>query len=91
MIMTDNSRMPFGKYKGVEMKEVPAEYLLELLRTGYKGKVKPHVVSSVLSYIKGMYDVLEVESSQFFPIPEVNEDDLIEVDNSIDFDIFEQE
>ena len=91
MIMTDNSRMPFGKYKGVEMKEVPAEYLLELLRTGYKGKVKPHVVSSVLSYIKGMYDVLEAEIEQTIPIPDVFEDELIEVDNSIDFDIFAED
>jgi hypothetical protein len=91
MQITDTTPMPFGKYKGIEMKEISAEYLLELQRTGYHGKVKPHIVSAVMSYIRRMYDVLEAEIEQTIPIPDVFEDELIEVDNSIDFDIFAED
>lgn len=91
MTITDTTVMPFGKYKGVEMKEIPAEYLLKLQQTGYHGKVKPHVLSAVMTYIAKMQDILEAEIEQTIPIPEVLEDDLIEVDNSIDYDIFGQE
>lgn len=90
MEITDTTPMPFGKYKGMKMQEIPAEYLVELLITGYCGKgVKKHIISAVMEYIREKRDILEQEM-ELIPMPVVDEDDLIDVDNSIDFDIFEE-
>jgi uncharacterized protein (DUF3820 family) len=46
--------MPFGKYKGLELIEVPAEYLLSILKDGKaKGQLK--------EYIEDVKEILELE------------------------------
>jgi uncharacterized protein (DUF3820 family) len=93
MIMTDNSRMPFGKYKGVPMEDVEAAYLLRILNEGFNGKAKKEHITAVQKYAYDNQETLKEEVKQFtsMPMPEVLEEDLIDVDNSIDFDIFEQD
>lgn len=52
--MGDYDLMPFGKYEGLELGDVPAEYLLNILRTGEaKGELK--------QYIEDVKDILELE------------------------------
>lgn len=52
--MDDYSLMPFGKYKGLELIEVPAEYLLSILKDGKaKGQLK--------EYIEEVKEILELE------------------------------
>lgn len=52
--MGDYDLMPFGKYKGYELGDVPAEYLLEILRSGEaQGELK--------EYIQDVKEILEVE------------------------------
>lgn len=52
--MTDESMMPFGKYKGEKMANIPPDYLLWLYDNGkYYGEV--------LQYIKDNLDVLKSE------------------------------
>lgn len=52
--MDDFDLMPFGKYEGIELGEVPAEYLLEILRIGEaQGELK--------EYIQDVKDILELE------------------------------
>jgi len=52
--MDDFDEMPFGKYKGVMLGDVPAEYLLEILRSGEaQGELK--------EYIQDVKEILEVE------------------------------
>lgn len=52
--MGDYDLMPYGKYKGWELGDVPAEYLLNILRTGEaKGELK--------QYIEDVKDILELE------------------------------
>jgi uncharacterized protein (DUF3820 family) len=91
--MTDNSRMPFGKYKGVPMEDVEAAYLLRILNEGFNGKAKKEHITAVQKYAYDNQETLKEEVKQFtsMPMPEVLEEDLIDVDNSIDFDIFEQD
>ena len=52
--MDDYDLMPFGKYKGYELGDVPAEYLLDILKNGEaKGELK--------EYIEDVKEILEVE------------------------------
>lgn len=52
--LNDNSPMPWGKYKGTDMEDVPASYLLWLWNEGKcSGNVK--------EYIKDNLEVLEQE------------------------------
>lgn len=52
--MGDYDLMPFGKYEGLELGDVPAEYLLSILKSGEaKGKLK--------EYIQDVKEILEVE------------------------------
>lgn len=52
--MTDNSTMPFGKYKGQKMANVPGDYLLWLYENNKcYGEVK--------DYIKNNLDVIKEE------------------------------
>jgi len=52
--MDDYDLMPFGKYEGCELGDVPAEYLLEILRSGEaQGELK--------EYIQDVKEILEVE------------------------------
>lgn len=93
MTLTDTTPMPFGKYKGVPMEDVEAAYLLKILNEGFNGKAKKQHITAVQEYAYNNQEDLKEEVEQFasMPMPEVLEDDLIEVDNSIDYDIFEQD
>ena len=52
--MGDYDLMPFGNYEGWELGDVPAEYLLNIFRTGEaKGELK--------EYIEDVKDILELE------------------------------
>lgn len=53
---TDTTPMPFGKYKGTAMANVPAWYLIWLYREGSPGVVKP--------YIQENFDVLLKEAEK---------------------------
>jgi len=56
--LTDDSPMPFGKYKGVKMQDVPASYLHYLWTNGME---KDHV-SNVACYIRENVDALKMEN-----------------------------
>ena len=44
----DNSLMPFGKYKGEKMANIPASYLIWLYENGnYYGSVKKYIADSM--------------------------------------------
>lgn len=85
MILSDNDLMPFGKYKGVGMKDVPADYLLELKEKGFRGKTKPGDIPAVMRYVDRNWDLL----TSVAPMPEYDED--LEIDEDIDFNIFDEE
>jgi uncharacterized protein (DUF3820 family) len=62
--LTDTSLMPFGKFKGLQMQDVPAKYLLWLGKGliqegGIRGGKK-----AVLNYIEDNMDVLDKEASK---------------------------
>ena len=52
--MTDESLMPFGKYKGEKMANVPADYLLWLYQNS-------NVFGDLKAYIKDNLDVIKSE------------------------------
>ena len=52
--MTDESIMPFGKYKGEKMANVPPDYLLFIYDNG-------RLFCGVAEYIKENLDVLKAE------------------------------
>jgi len=52
--MDDNSLMPFGKYKGQKMANVPASYLMWLYDSGTKGSVRDYIIDNL--------DVIKKES-----------------------------
>jgi len=52
--MTDESIMPFGKYKGQKMANVPPDYLLFIYDNG-------RLFGGVAEYIKENLDVLKAE------------------------------
>jgi len=52
--MTDESIMPFGKYKGQKMANVPPEYLLFIYENG-------KLFGGVAEYIKENLDVIKAE------------------------------
>lgn len=57
MALTDNSFMPYGKFKGKKMVNVPADYLLWLYDNGKcSGEVKAYVI--------GNYEVLTVQAKR---------------------------
>ena len=52
--MGDYDLMPFGNYEGWELGDVPAEYLLSILKSGEaKGELK--------QYIEDVKNILELE------------------------------
>lgn len=53
-VLTDTSPMPFGKYKGDDMEDVPASYLLWLYDNNKCNK-------AVKDYIEDNMDVLKKE------------------------------
>jgi len=47
-MINDNSLMPFGKYKGSKMIDVPASYLLWLYDNGLKdGDIKNYILNNM--------------------------------------------
>jgi len=56
--LTDLDPMPFGKYKGTPMQDVPASYLHWLWTNGKKEETK---TDAVADYIKRNLDVLRHE------------------------------
>lgn len=52
--LNDDSLMPFGKYKGLQMQEVPVEYLQWYYHNGSDGNVK--------QYIRDSLDALKMEN-----------------------------
>jgi len=52
--MGDYDLMPFGNYEGWELGDVPAEYLLNILRSG-------EATGQLKEYIEDVKDILEVE------------------------------
>lgn len=56
--MTDQSIMPFGKFKGQRMSDIPASYLLWLWNNG----VKDQPDKPVHDYIKDSLDALQQEA-----------------------------
>ena len=55
--LTDESPMPFGKYKDMEMEDVPASYLIWLLENNKCSK-------PVKEYIEENLETLELEIKQ---------------------------
>jgi len=53
--MDDYDLMPFGAYKGRELIDVPAEYLLKILRSG-------EAVGKLKEYITDVKEILEIEA-----------------------------
>lgn len=46
-MMTDESIMPFGKYKGEKLANIPADYLLRLLENGNTyGEMKDYLIEN---------------------------------------------
>lgn len=50
--ITDNSKMPFGKYKDYPMANVPADYLLFLHDNDRGGRVADYIKSNIDVLIK---------------------------------------
>lgn len=63
MTLTDTSLMPFGKFEGTAMANIPADYLLWLYKKNQQtrtyGKMK-----AVMDYIEENKEVLEQEVKQ---------------------------
>lgn len=55
--MTDNSIMPFGKYKGEKLANVPADYLLYMYHLG-------KLYGELKKYIENNMDVLKIEADR---------------------------
>lgn len=56
--MDDQSPMPFGKYKGRKMEDVPAEYLLWLRDQGHTGPVREYIEESLPALLKECPDYI---------------------------------
>lgn len=59
--LTDDSPMPFGKYEGTKLGDVPADYLLWLLRQDWIGGWR-----GLHNYLKSRQDILleELDESE---------------------------
>jgi len=55
--ITDSTKMWFGKYQGIALANVPADYLLYLYNSG-------KVFGGLKKYIEDNLDVLEKENSE---------------------------
>lgn len=58
--MDDQSLMPFGKYKGEKLENVPARYLLWLWDSGVYSEESP-----LHDYIENAFSVLESEATDY--------------------------
>lgn len=91
MTLTDITPMPFGKYKGIPMEDVEASYLLDLLENGYHGKVKETHLKGVLEYVKNNKAILKEEAEQLTAVPMPEYDEMEEIAEDIDYDMFNEE
>lgn len=57
MAYTDETPMPFGKYKGLDLEDVPASYLLWLYEEG-------NLLGELKEYIEDNMQVLEQQKEQ---------------------------
>jgi len=89
MILTDESQMPFGKYKDVEMQNVPAGYLLDFLIVGFAGRAKVGEREAITAYIESNSEV--INKMYILEQEQHQEEQPEDMDVDIDFDIFEQE
>lgn len=64
-MLDDNSLMPWGKYKGKKMVDVPAEYLLYWYDDG-------KLTGDLLEYVKDNLQGLRVEAKKAQGIPTKN-------------------
>jgi len=55
-IFTDKTPMPFGKYKGQALVNVPASHLLWLYRNERAGRLQPYILDN--------FDVLEKQAAK---------------------------
>lgn len=62
--LSDESIMPWGKFKGEELQDVPAHYLFWLERENQSKKDRSKFVNSLLVYIEENRDVLNKEIKQ---------------------------
>ncbi len=59
--MGDNDLMPFGKYQGTKMANVPASYLKHIYNEGYVSVFK---FNKVYWYIRDNMDAIDLEIEQ---------------------------
>lgn len=89
--LTDDSLIPFGRYKGIPMADVPADYLLKLREQVFKRFYVPKSLTLVLNYIEENFEVLlqEAESMMvvFLPGNELEQYFQEDFDCSIDVDL----
>lgn len=57
--MDDQSPMPFGKYKGRKMEDVPASYLLWFREQGGIGPVREYIEENLQALLKECPDYIE--------------------------------
>ena len=58
--LSDGSSMPFGKYKGTAMANVPASYIMWV----YGSVSRTYASADVLDYIKDNLDALALEAKK---------------------------
>lgn len=63
MTLTDTSLMPFGKFEGTAMANIPADYLLFLYKKNQQTRTYGNL-KSVMDYIDENKEVLEQEVKQ---------------------------
>lgn len=61
-VVSDNTFMMFGKYRGVRMVDVPADYLL-WLKKELRNNSNPYYFG-LKKYLKNNYKALQLQSSQ---------------------------
>jgi hypothetical protein len=59
--LTDESKMPFGKYKGYQMQSVPGQYLMWLGNELAAKDILRPAENAVFNYIEDNLDALEKE------------------------------
>ncbi len=56
--MSDQDIMPFGKYRGEKMEDIPASYLLWLRESGHKGPVGDYIEENLAALMKECPDYI---------------------------------
>jgi hypothetical protein len=61
LVLTDTSKMPFGRYKGIEMANVPSVYLMWFYENADRNNLNTEN-KAVLEYIKDVLPIIEKEA-----------------------------